>query len=200
MQAMVTHNDPMAIASSIVVAYAVALLIRLDVRQLSNIGQKCLFCWELADSIAGIEDGCNYTSRKDAQSCSLAKRIRDDIPRFLRENRPPSEVQKDFWSGAYVLESLPFALYCFLLSPGHFDQVIYSAVNESKDSDTVAAMACTFCGALNGLCVSMDRMKITTDIDCEFSAIKKDVDYLDELEFREELIDVADRLLQKFCR
>ncbi len=206
MQAMVTHNDPMAIASSIVMAYAVAMLLRINVNQLSDLGQKTLFCRDLADAIAGIEGGGQYVTRKDGQPSTLASRIRDDIPRFLDEKQLPAQVQEEFWSGAYVLESLPFALYCFLFSPGHFDRVIYNAVNESVDSDTVAAMAGTFCGALNGLHRNMDRQywqKVKTDSDRDLFAItdmKTDADYLGELEFREELTGLADRMLDNCWR
>jgi ADP-ribosylglycohydrolase len=199
-QAMVTHNDPMAIASSIVVAYATALLLRMSGGQLQDIGQLTLFCRDLADSIEGIEDCGQYSTRSADKPSTLYQRIRNDIPRFLEAKTPPAEVQKEFWSGAYVLESLPFALYCFLYSPTHFDRVLYNAVNESKDSDTVAAIACSFCGALNGLNNTMDRKYWTKPKSyCEKELLPRtpmdsEQDYLDFLEFKDELTALADRM------
>ena len=201
LQAMVTHNDPMAIASSIVVAYATAKLLRMNVNEIDDLGTMTLFCRDLAEAIEGIEDGGLYTTRSGAIPSTLAQRIREDIPRFLEAKATPSEVQKEFWSGAYVLESLPFALYCFLYSPGHFDRVLYNSVNESKDSDTVAAIACTFCGALNGLDKNMNRQYWTkTKSYCEQdlllrTPIDAEKDYLESLEFRDELIALADRMV-----
>jgi ADP-ribosylglycohydrolase len=200
LQAMVTHNDRMAIASSIVVAYATAKLLRMNPSQIVDLGQMILFCRDLADSIEGIENDGGYTTRMGGKPTTLVNRIREEIPRFLDARVSPAEVQKEFWSGAYVLESLPFALYCFLYSPGHFDRVLYNSVNESKDSDTVAAMACTLCGALNGLEQNMNRQYWTKPKGyCEqdllaITPMESELDYLESLEFKEDLIALADRL------
>jgi len=202
-QAMVTHNDPMAMASSIVTAYAVARLLRMNPRNLADIGQKTLFCRDLAESIAGIESG---TTRNGGVQASLARRIGNEIPRFLDARTEPGEVQKEFWSGAYVLESLPFALYSFLFSPGDFDRVLFNVVNESRGSDTVAALAGTFCGALNGLNCNMTRRywtKIKTYSDADTIPdirMAPEKSYLDDLEWRDELFDLADRLSKECWR
>ncbi|BCG47928.1 hypothetical protein GEOBRER4_n2780 [Citrifermentans bremense] len=200
MQAMVTHSDSMAIASSIVMAYATAKLLRMDLHQIDDLGTMTLFCRDLAESIAGIEDGSGYETRNGGKPATLAQRIGQEIPNYLEVKATPAEVQKAFWSGAYVLESLPFALYCFLYSPGHFDRVLSHAVNESRDADTVAAMAGTLCGALNGLTCNADRRywlkrKCYCDQDLwPATPLDDSKDYLEELEFREELLCLADRL------
>lgn len=205
MQAMITHNDPMAIAGSIVVAYATALLLRMSVYSIDDIGTKALFCRDLAKSIEGIEEGRGYRTRNTEIPSTLYTRIKDDIPEYLHAEKTPAEVQSEFWSGAYVLESLPFALYCFLYSPGNFDRVLCNSVNESRDSDTVAAMACSFCGALNGLSENMNRQywtKSRTDSDEHLlprTAMNPDnLDYLEELEYRQELLYLADKM-DKCC-
>lgn len=200
LQAIVTHNDPMAIASSIVVAYAIAKLLRMNVKEIDDLGTMTLFCRDLAESIEGIEDDAGYTTRNGGNLTTLARRVGEDIPRFLEAKATPVAVQKEFWSGAYVLESLPFALYCFLYSPGHFDRVLYNSVNESKDSDTVATIACTFCGALNGLDKNMNRQywwktKCYCDSDLlPMTPIDAEKEYLESLEFRDDLISLADRM------
>lgn len=205
MQAVVTHNDPMAVASSIIVAFAVASLLRMTVYDLDDVGGKSLFCLELAEAIEGIE-GDNYTTRRDGTKSTLAYRIGEEIPDFLGNAVPPQEVQKHFWSGAYVLESLPFALYCFLYSPGDFDRILFNAVNESRDSDTVAALACTFCGALNGLEENMSRMywtKVKTDSDQDTVPeirIQTESNYLEELEYLDDLLALSDNLTKDIWR
>ena len=151
MQAMIPHNNPMAIASSIVMACATAYLLSTEKQGLSSLENRLQFCYEIAEVIAGIEDGKDYCRNHSDEQSSLYQRIRYAIPAYLEKEETPWTVQQDFWSGAYVLESLPFALYCFLYSPGDFKQTLLTAVNESRDSDTVAAMACTLSGAYNGV-------------------------------------------------
>ena len=202
LQAMITHNEPMAIASSIVMAYATARTLRMNACDFEEPGATALFCRDLAAVINGIEVEDAYKPRRDGgKPSTLARRIGEDIPRYLEARATPAEFQKAFWSGAFVLESLPFALYCFLYSPGHFDRVLFNSVNESRDSDTVAAMACTLCGALNGL----DKVVASRDGSesgeghhhCDVppgTQIDPDKDYLEPLEFKDELLDLADRL------
>jgi len=203
MQAMVSHNDPMAIASSIVTAYAVARLLRMNPGDLTDVEGRIRFCGDLGASIGAMETG--RTRNGDAPS-SLARRIGVDIPRFLRAGATPREVQKVFWSGAYVLESLPFALYCFLHSPDDFDRVLFDSVNESRDSDTVAAMACTFSGALNGLERSVARrVRPQTGAACDLDGstsrtMDPEKSYLADLEWRDELLQLADNLSEDCWR
>ena len=106
----------------------------------------------------------------------MFNRIKYEIPEFLINNRSPEEVNDIFWSGAYVIESLPFALYCFLYSPNDFKTTLLNSVNFSRDSDTVGAIACSFSGALNGI-----------------NSIEKY--YIDNLEFKDYLIELSDKLL-----
>jgi len=54
------------------------------------------------------------------------------------------------YNGAFVLESLPAAFYCFLRSPTDLEEALLVAVNAGYDADTVAAMAGTLGGALGG--------------------------------------------------
>ncbi|MBV8898615.1 MAG: ADP-ribosylglycohydrolase family protein, partial [Verrucomicrobia bacterium] len=88
-----------------------------------------------------------------------------------------TKVNDRHYSGAYVLESLPHAFYCFLRSPGDFQRTLHEAVNSSYDSDTVAAIAGNLSGALNGV-----------------RAIPQE--FLNDLDFREELEHLAHALPQ----
>jgi ADP-ribosylglycohydrolase len=53
-------------------------------------------------------------------------------------------------NGAFVLQSLPAAFYCFLRSLDDAEQLLCTAVNGAHDADTFAAMAATLRGALLG--------------------------------------------------
>lgn len=175
-QAIVTHNNSMAVASSIVTASAVAALLNKHPSDLSTLSTKTGFCLYLAGTIEGIEDDRRYKTRdRNPREDNLYRRIKNVIPELLAVNATPREVNAIFWSGAYVLESLPFALYCFLYTPGDFRETLLSSVNYGKDSDTVAAIACSFSGALNGI-----------------EAIEPY--YVDELEFVDALHGIAGRM------
>ena len=93
----------------------------------------------------------------------------------------PQEVFTErIWSGAFALESVPAALYCFLRSPGDPAQVILTAANAGHDTDTIGSMA----GNLVGACVGADRLR------------SEHRNWWDELERRDDLLGLADGLLE----
>jgi ADP-ribosylglycohydrolase len=78
---------------------------------------------------------------------SLHSRIGTELPRFLTAGEAPFAVGHN---GAYVLGSLPCALWCFLARPKDFEETLFTAVDAGHDAGTVAAMACTLSGAYRG--------------------------------------------------
>ncbi len=164
LQAMVTHNDPMAIASGIVVATAVALLgsaANGDAEALTVPEVAARFSRALGELIRGMEAGRDYrtrntglsdtTQRDTTQRDTLFNRLTDTVPRLLLSSADPRTADRELYSGAYVLESLPFALFCFLRRATEPIDAILDAVNNSRDSDTVGAICGGFAGALNGI-------------------------------------------------
>jgi len=176
LHAVVTHNDPMAVASGILTAHAIALLLAMQPSELVPIVARQDFCRRLAKVIRGLEATGAYRTRNTQEPATLEQRFRHDLPRWLEQNLDPIEINNHYWSGAYVLESLPHAFYCFLRSPEDFRETLLQAVNSSRDADTVAAVACNLSGALNGV-----------------RAIPEP--YLDDLEFRQNLDLLAHSLL-----
>ncbi|MFW6027057.1 MAG: ADP-ribosylglycohydrolase family protein, partial [Candidatus Woesearchaeota archaeon] len=72
LQALVTHKSSMAIASSIIVAYAIALLIGMNNRNcLQNNQQKIEFSKKLAEVIQDIESDQKYKTRNTNKRSSL---------------------------------------------------------------------------------------------------------------------------------
>jgi ADP-ribosyl-[dinitrogen reductase] hydrolase len=176
LQAVVTHNDPMAVASGILTAHAIALLLVMQPSDLVPIVARQDFCRRLANVIHGLEATGAYKTRNTQEPGTLEQRFSHDLPRWLEQNLDPIEINNRYWSGAYVLESLPQAFYCFLRSPEDFRETLLQAVNCSRDADTVAAIACNLSGTLNGV-----------------RAIPQP--YLDDLEFRQDLDHLAHSLL-----
>jgi ADP-ribosyl-[dinitrogen reductase] hydrolase len=134
------------------------------------------FCRRLANVIHGLEATGAFKTRNTQEPATLEQRFGHDLPRWLERNLDPIEINNRYWSGAYVLESLPQAFYCFLRSPADFRETLLQAVNCSRDADTVAAIAGNLSGTLNGV-----------------RAIPQP--YLDDLEFRQDLDDLAHSLL-----
>ena len=124
-QTIVTHNDRTAIASSIVMALAVAKLTHMSsTKNLKTEEEVKAFCEMLSDSIEGIDE--RLKTRRDNTEKSLYERVRYELPKLISAD--PMQVNNHWWSSAFVLESLPFALYCFLRSPGNFMETLLTAL------------------------------------------------------------------------
>jgi ADP-ribosylglycohydrolase len=56
-----------------------------------------------------------------------------------------------WYSGAYLLETVPCVLYLLSLYANDPEQAIVRAVNDTKDNDTIAAITGAALGALHGI-------------------------------------------------
>jgi ADP-ribosylglycohydrolase len=177
LQSVVTHRDSMAIAASACQAYAVARAVATPLNGLASLDSRKAFCAALATLLDGLE-APGYDARGSRGAASLHGRIGVELPRYLAEERPPFD---DWHNGAYVLESLPCAVWCFLAGPEDFEQTLFTAVDAGHDADTVAAMACTLSGAYHGYSRLPERL-------------------LDELEYRDRLVELADGLHDLYRR
>lgn len=84
-------------------------------------------------------------------------------------------ILEEIGTGKYVLESVPAALFCFLNSPNKFEETVLTAVNAGGDTDSIAALAGSLSGTLNGATAIPMR-------------------WLMDLENREELIELSIQL------
>jgi ADP-ribosylglycohydrolase len=173
LSAVVTHADSMAAASAIAVGFATSYLLHLKPGELD----PSELVRALETALEDVPDP-GHPERKpgcDDRPVPLRERI-GEIPDFLGE--PPDRGFGYFYNGAFVLESLPAALWCFLDSPEDPERVLLTAVNGGHDADTVAAMAGNLAGAYHGEDAFPDRWR-------------------DDLEFAEELRELADGLFDR---
>ena len=172
LSALPTHREPMAVAGAVAMAAATAWLLT----QGDDWTPEELVA-AVQRAIAGIETKPQPERRDPSSLSTLHDRI-GEIPRLL--GRPPREALGYLYGGAFVLESLPSALYCFLRSPNDVEQTLLLAANAGYDTDTIAAMAGTLGGALGGVKALPKRL-------------------LPELEYRDELTALGVALHRLAC-
>ncbi|NJE60379.1 ADP-ribosylglycohydrolase family protein [Thermococcus sp. 21S7] len=69
----------------------------------------------------------------------------------LRDGWTLFDMNKAVGSGAYLLETVPMALYTMILYGNNLDKALSTAVLNSKDSDTIGAIVGYLSGALHGI-------------------------------------------------
>ena len=74
---------------------------------------------------------------------------RSVLPAF-NEELPVREACQLWYSGAYLLETVPSVIYILMKHGDDPEQAIIRAVNDTKDNDTIAAIVGAAVGALHG--------------------------------------------------
>ena len=75
---------------------------------------------------------------------------REQVQRSLRDGEPVRTAQAQIYSGAYLLETVPCVLLVLARHAHDPEEAIVRAVNDTRDNDTVAAIAGAVVGALHG--------------------------------------------------
>jgi ADP-ribosylglycohydrolase len=166
-----THADGMAVASAVAQAHAVAYLLRVEPGTLDPRD----FLRAVGAGLEGIPDR-GYPERRPAadpgRRVTLAERI-DELEGWL--GLPWREAMDRTYNGAFVLESLPAALWFFATYAEDPEEAIVRAASAGYDADTVAAMVGNLVGAYHGARALPAR-------------------WVEDLEFRRELEGLADGL------
>ncbi len=175
MQASITHMDQMAIASSILYSTAIAYLTHLAPFSI-NSGEKIMDLIDICGkSIKGIETNV-YRTRNNNEIANLYSRIIRDLKGAIEENIEPQKLQEAWGSGAYVLESLPLALYIFCRNANDYEKIIKECL-VVQDSQALTSIALTLAGAYLG-----------------YNHIPKG--YINKIQNEEELTILSDRLFE----
>ncbi|MBM3957852.1 MAG: ADP-ribosylglycohydrolase family protein [Gemmatimonadetes bacterium] len=141
LSAVITHADGMAVASAVAVGFLVAYLLH---RSPGTLDRADLMR-NLQVLLADMPDPGHRERRPgaDDRRVRLTDRLAQ-VPDLLDLDRDQAFAY--LHNGAFVLESLPAALWCFLKSPENAEEAVVLAANGGYDADTVAAMT----GALSG--------------------------------------------------
>jgi ADP-ribosyl-[dinitrogen reductase] hydrolase len=129
--ARVTHTDPLAIAGSEAVAYAIARLAGTETP-------------EALDCAAFVADIAAFVAPTSERMARAIRHVADLLARPLEEGFAATGT------GGFVLETVPAALLAFLRSPGDFAGAVLAAANTEGDPDTLACITGNLSGALLG--------------------------------------------------
>ncbi len=140
--ASVTHAHPTAIAGAIAQACAVARILHSLASSLDVIS----FSRALSPVVAGIEPDRGTRPRIGKSATTVGRKLGAELPALLLRRASVQEMQDTLGNGTAAHEGIPFALGCFLRSPGEFEEAVLPAVRHGGDARAVAAMA----GALSG--------------------------------------------------
>jgi ADP-ribosylglycohydrolase len=170
-----THTHPVGVAGAVVMAAGAAWCVREALRGAGHVDASGFIAF-VAGTIDGLEPSPTPERRPGGGAVRLAERIRE-VERLLSWD-DPERVFTYTYNGAFALESVPAALYCFLRTPNEPREVILTAVRAGHDADTVASMA----GNLVGAWIGGDRLRADAP------------GWWDDLEYRSELGQLADAL------
>jgi len=146
--AMTTHNDTSSIASC--VAFVNILWHLLSMTE----PPEPEFWVDMFCNTAGqLETDARYNPRggKHTEYCgSLSEYVRTYVPDAYEKGLPVLEAVDIWYSGAYLLETVPSVIF-ILMKHGHDpEEAIVRAVNDTKDNDTIGAIVGAAMGALHG--------------------------------------------------
>lgn len=170
-----THAHPVGIAGAVAIAAGVAWC---AAHVTEPFGNPRVFLDFVDACLDGIEPEPTLERKPNPRYVRLRERVAElsDLLTWPE----PAKVFAYTYNGAFALESVPAALYCFLRAPDDPRQVILTAVNAGRDADSVASMAGNLVGARCGA----ERLRV----ECP--------EWWNELEYRDELIQLADGLLE----
>ncbi|HEX9191580.1 MAG TPA: ADP-ribosylglycohydrolase family protein, partial [Candidatus Deferrimicrobiaceae bacterium] len=144
--AAITHPHPAAIAATIAMACATAKVLHSQEGTLDVLS----FPRALAPVVAGMEPERGGKPRSSRPPATVGRRLGAELPALLLRRAPVSEMREALGNGPAPHEGAPFALGCFLRSPGDFTEGLLQAVNQGGDARAVAAMTGALCGAYVG--------------------------------------------------
>jgi len=155
LSAIVTHND--AASTSACLAFIAMLW------QLLGMDEPPEPSWWRRTYVAAARDLEGET--RYAPRGGVFAAYNGPLWRFVDERLATAEAHdltafaacEQWWSGAYLLETVPCALYILARHAGDAEEALLRAVNDTMDNDTIAAIVGAAVGALHGASALPER-------------------------------------------
>ena len=144
---MVTHNEPASIACC--VGFVHLLWGCLRVPKPSDV-YGWIFNWN--NGAESIDENAYYSSQNPSLPYhgTLSRFVFESTLKSAKEGQLLIQDSVDWYSGAYLLETMPTVLNILSLIGNDPEQAILQAVNNTKDNDTIAAIVGAAIGAVHG--------------------------------------------------
>lgn len=145
---MITHNDSMAIASSLAMVHALWQCLHHDRPPEPE--------WWLETFIAVLREfevDDQYTSRSPHLppfQGTLWQFLDRYVRRAYRDGEATRIAMDTWYSGAYLLETVSSVTLLLMRYAGNLEEAIVRAVNDTHDNDSIAAIVGAAAGALHG--------------------------------------------------
>jgi ADP-ribosylglycohydrolase len=145
--AMMTHNDAASTSACLAFAFLLWELMRMEKPPAPE------WWWESYAEIAReLEGNTSYQPRRPGLDFRgpLWRFVAEEVPRAWEEGLTPEEASDRWYSGAYLLETVPTVLFLLARHAGDPEEAIVRAVNDTMDNDTAGAIVGAAVGALHG--------------------------------------------------
>jgi len=148
LSAMLTHNDSGSIAACLAFVEMLRQLL-----QMKAPPDPMWWVDSYVEIAAGIETGKKYKPRGGrfvGYEGPVWRFVAENVSRAREENLSVLDACDDWYSGAYLLETIPSVLYIMMCHGHYFEEALVRSVNDTKDNDTIAAIVGALAGALHG--------------------------------------------------
>jgi len=146
--AMLTHNDQASISAC--TAFIGMLWDLLDMDRAPDPLWWINRYIEIAGSIEGRSSYSPRGGEKKTYCGPLWRYVQEKVPAAYFDRLSVLQACNNWLSGAYLLETVPSALYILMLHADDTEEAILRAVNDTLDNDTIAAIVGAAVGALHG--------------------------------------------------
>lgn len=146
--AMLTHNDSASTAACLAFVNILWSLLDMDGPPDPE--------WWLDSFVAAakdLENDDSYRPRGGAlveYQGTLWRFVEEQVEAAFRGGLPVAEACDRWYSGAFLLETMPSVIYILMRHGDDPEEAIVRAVNDTKDNDTIAAIVGAAVGALHG--------------------------------------------------
>ena len=146
--AMITHNDSASIASC--TAFVNILW------QLLDMTEPPAPEWWLEtflETARDLETDFSYETRGGdfpGYRGNLSDFVEDKVSAAFQKKQPTVDACNSWYSGAYLLETVPSVIYILMRHADDPEEAIIRAVNDTRDNDTIGAIVGAAVGALHG--------------------------------------------------
>jgi len=145
---MLTHND----SASISACLTFGIMLR-ELLVTKAVPAPEWWAGRYVELASKFETSAVYTPRGGTlagYAGTLSGFVRRTVPHALEQGLGVEEACNGWYSGAFLLETVPSVLYILARHAADPEEALVRAVNDTKDNDTIAAIVGAAVGALHG--------------------------------------------------